>query len=156
MMYVHDINLISHLSQNYYIFFKMSASFVYYKYSFRYIKYTKQHFVCNRASKFTEAWGLYKQWSRRACYYMDKCSGVTEAGQKQSQGHGFQNMLKQPYLGGLGKRKGLFIHRKNTDLLILHKIECVYSDSDKLLLLCYLPIRYFKFIKKPWSVHRHV
>ena len=88
---------------------KMSASFVCYKYSSRYIKYTKQHFVCIPSSKFIEAWGLYKQWSRRPCYYMDKCSGVTEARQKQSQEHGFWKMLKHPCLGGWGRGRGCLL-----------------------------------------------
>lgn len=35
------------------------------------------------------------------------------------------------------RRWGLFINRKNTDLMISHKTEYVESYSDKLFLLCY-------------------
>lgn len=45
------------MPQNDYVFLKMSTSFVCHKYSFRYIKYTQQHFVCIPSSKFIEAWG---------------------------------------------------------------------------------------------------
>lgn len=100
------------MPQNDYISFKMSASFVCYKYSFRYIKYTKQHFVCIPSSKSTEAWGLYKQWSRRPCYYMDKCSGVTEARQKQSREHGFGICWSNHVWGDGGKKGELLINKK--------------------------------------------
>lgn len=39
--------------------------------------------ISSESDKAIEAWGLYNQWSRRSCYYMDKCSRITEATQKQ-------------------------------------------------------------------------